>query len=139
LLASRLAELDPTETLEKYARMSGFAFDGVLPGCQAVKNTYSFYPVIFAEPHKAVAALWNRGFHALRGEQVHCLAKINDDDPHEDLTPEAANVLRSVVLLPITLETSEADVRELQQEVTEFTTALNRGLVLSMDRIISKI
>ena len=139
LLTTRLEEIDPIETLQKYERLSKFTFEGVSPGWQAIKNTYSFYPIIFNEPNKAISAMWNRGYQVLTGHEVHCLAKTDDENINENLTPEAKSIINSIILLPITLETPTKDIEKLQKEISEFVNALNRGLVLSMKQLIAKI
>ena len=139
LLEARLAEIDPVENLQKYDKLSKFTFEGVSPGWEAVKNTYSFYPVIFSEPSKAISALWNRGYQVLTGHEVHCLVKSNDNDHIENFLPEAESIINSIVLLPITLETSTKDIEKVQKEVSEFVNAWNRGLVLSMKQLVAKI
>jgi perosamine synthetase len=139
LLYSKLSEIDPVEDLEKYKKLLKFDFGGVMPGCQAMRNNYYLYPVIFREPKKIIAACRMRGIQALAGPEVHWLVKMKTGSKTEDLTPEAARILKNITLLPINIETSEANIQKVHSEVVDATTALNRGLQISPIRYISKI
>lgn len=139
LLYSRLLEIDPVEDLKKYKKLIKFDFGGVLPGCQAMRNNYYLYPVIFREPKKVIVAWRMRGIQALAGPEVHWLVRNRTDSSNEDPTPEASRILKNITLLPINIETSESNIQKVHAEVVDAVVALNRGLQISPIRYISKI
>lgn len=139
MLYSRLSKIDPVEDLKKYNKMVKYDFGGVIPGSYALKQNFWLYPVIFREPKKVIAACRLRGIQALSGKEVHCLVRNRAGYYGENPTPEADRILENIVLLPITIETSEEDVEKVHGEVSSAVNALNRGLTISPFRTIAKI
>jgi dTDP-4-amino-4,6-dideoxygalactose transaminase len=140
LLGTRLTEIDPIKHLIQYDKLQKYNFAGVTPGFSALQNTYWLYPVIYRESKKVIAACRFRGIQALAGKDVHWLATNSPKKENgESATPEAERLLEEIILLPINIETSEANIQLVQTEVVDAVNALNRGIQISPIRIISKI
>mmetsp|Transcript_24090 Transcript_24090/g.26763 ORF Transcript_24090/g.26763 Transcript_24090/m.26763 type:complete len:83 (-) Transcript_24090:28-276(-) len=81
-----------------------------------------------------------RGIQALAGNEVHCIVRNKcSTSEEEDLTPEATRILESIILLPINKDTSEENIRKVWLEVSDSVIALDRGIRINPERIISKI